>query len=197
MLDKINPVGQTLDKAIIQLIAPGLIAVFPTFIIFLDLFPNAKSYLHSYGTVTILLLFFLALICGLLLEDIGSQIETKFFDRRNLKKDIKFNEIWGKYLLLTFTEGEPVGQRYLGKILLRMNFELSTGIAILPFTIGLIVLNHLKPFISPCFCSDLTFSLISCVIIYYLIVVEARKSSEILARTRKALVERFEFSKPI
>lgn len=189
-MDKLTSLNLSFDRVLIQLVIPGVIAILPWFVIFLNTNPQAKTYLNSNTNVTILVIIFLSLIAGLILENIGGRIEVKCLDKRNKQKDENYEEIWNKFLMLTYDNNEPIGQRYLRNILLRMKFELSTAIAIVPMIIGLIFMNCY----SSIFNNGIAFILIILVIpilfIIYLLY-EAVSSSRVLATTRKLLVEEF------
>src|ERR1700733_7814336 len=87
--------------------------------------------LRNRCTETTLLLALACIAAGLLVEDIGSRIESRFLDKR-LGTQPGFSthsDEWNQYLRLVF-KAEPVGQRYLRAILLRFKFELGTAIAL-------------------------------------------------------------------
>ncbi len=91
-------------------------------------------------TETTLVLALASIAAGLLVEDIGSRIESRFLDKR-LGAQPAFSthsEEWNQYLRLVF-KTEPVGQRYLRAILLRFKFELGASIALLSSSIGLLL----------------------------------------------------------
>ena len=133
-MDKLTSLNLSFDRVLIQLVIPGLIAIFPWFIFFLNVHAHAKSYLHSNTNVTILAIIFLSLITGLIIENMGGRLEVWWLDERNKKKYKNYGDIWDKFLLLVYEKNEPVGQRYLRNILLRMKFELSTAIAMIPLS---------------------------------------------------------------
>jgi hypothetical protein len=83
-------------------------------------------------TETSLLLALTSIAVGLLVEDIGSRIESRWFDKHLSGKPgfSSHDDEWNQYLRLTFSI-EPVGQRYLRTILLRFKFEVGTAIALL------------------------------------------------------------------
>ena len=83
-----------IDRILLQLLIPGLFACLPFFLIFLNGFPNAKIYFEKSDGMTTLCLFILSITVGLILEDIGSVIETKICDRINKKKYCKHEEEW-------------------------------------------------------------------------------------------------------
>ena len=74
-------------------------------------------------TETTLLLVLASIGAGLIVEDVGSRIESLYFDKR-LARTAEFSTHsteWFQYLRLAFRV-EPIGQRYLRAILLRFKF---------------------------------------------------------------------------
>jgi hypothetical protein len=74
-------------------------------------------------------------------EDLGARLE-QCFDKR-LAKQPGYEghlEEWFKYLRIAFDK-EPVGQRYLKTLVLRLKFELGMTIASLPFAGGALCLQ--------------------------------------------------------
>lgn len=189
-MDKLTSLNLSFDRVLIQLVIPGVIAIFPWFIFFLNAHPHAKSYLHSNTNVTILAIIFLSLITGLVLENIGGRIEVMWLDERNKKNYVKYEETWNNFLLLTYDKNEPVGQRYLRNILLRMKFELSTAIAMVPLSIGLTFVNYYHSIFNNCFAFIMIIFVLPTLFLIYLLY-EAASSSKVLATTRKLLVEEF------
>ncbi|SRR6266851_835580 len=127
--------------------------------------------------------FLASIAAGLLVEDIGSRIESRFLDKR-LGAQPTFSthsEEWNQYLRLVF-KTEPVGQRYLRAILLRFKFELGTSIALLSSSIGLL-LTTLS------LCKALTWFVVFIAIAAYLIFVEARSSHRLLSKIRHEILK--------
>lgn len=128
----------------------------------------------------------LALGCiaaGLFVEDIGSRIESRCFDKW-LSKQPTFSahaEEWNRYLRLAF-KIEPVGQRYLRTILLRFKFELGTAIALLSSGVGLLLTT--LPF-----WTAVTWLAVLATLAAYLLLVEARCSHELLSEIRHEILQ--------
>ncbi len=97
METKLSSLNLDIDRVLVQLIIPGLTATFPWTIILLDNFPNEKIFLLKNLPVLITIITILSLISGLFLENIGSTIEVKHFDKKNNenKKEFpEYEEIW-------------------------------------------------------------------------------------------------------
>jgi hypothetical protein len=189
-VDKLTSLSLSFDRVLIQLIIPGLIAIFPWFIYFLGFHFYARKYFHDNSTITLTAVTLLALIAGIFLENIGSRIEVFWLDKLNARKFENYDNTWHKYLQISYAENEPIGQRYIRNILLRMKFELSTAVAIIPMSIGLIFVNYARAIFGNCCGAILLLYIVPFVLIVYLLY-EARSSSEVLARTRNSLVDKY------
>jgi hypothetical protein len=189
-MEKITSLNFSFDKVLLQLVIPGLIAVFPWFLLFIDTHAHAKQYFQHNTNITIITVVFISLIVGILLENLGGRLEVEVFDKWNKAKDSNYDQTWDQFLQMKYKGDEPIGQRYLRNILFRMKFELSSCIAVFIMALGLTILNLNFPILSNnlnaiCCILILPVSL-SCYFFY-----EAYSSSKILARTRKLLVEKY------
>lgn len=113
----------------------------------------------------------------------------KYYDRQNEKADPTFEDVWKKYLTLQF-EHEPIGQRYLRNILMRMKFELSLAVGIILFIPGIMYLNTLIGIFCNIYYYFIFLIILPASICFYLIA-EGKKSSMILAEVRKSFVTKF------
>ena len=190
-MEKINSLNLSLDRVFIQLIVPGIISIFPYCIFIHTVFPKEINYLLENTTVFVTGVFIVSLVIGMILENIGSAIEVNIYDKKNSKNNTKYYEIWEKYLLLKFDGGEPVGLRYIRNVLLRMKFELSFGLSLLPATFGLFILNSRINFIDSIFYQVIFFLVTPLILSFYVLFYEGYNSSLILANTRKLLVEKY------
>jgi hypothetical protein len=190
-MEKINSLNLSLDRVFIQLIVPGIISIFPYCIFIHTVFPKEINYLLENTSVCVTGVFIVSLVIGMILENIGSAIEVNIYDKKNSKNNTKYYEIWEKYLLLKFDGGEPVGLRYIRNVLLRMKFELSFGLSLLPATFGLFILNSRINFIDSIFYQVIFFLITPMILSFYILFYEGYNSSLILANTRKLLVEKY------
>lgn len=123
--------GSEVFRPLATIVIPGAIAISSWFVVLLRKFPSFRTLVESNHTETTLLLVLASIACGLLVEDIGSRIESRRFDKKLVTKASfsQHREDWNRYLRLSFTI-EPVGQRYLRTILLRFKFEVGTAVAL-------------------------------------------------------------------
>lgn len=197
-MEKISSLNLSFDRVLIQLIVPGIVSISTWIPVIVHDYSSLKNstfsnFLYSNGSIAASIVVICALIAGMILENLGSLFESRLIDRI-LKSNVTYSDlmdVWDKYLQIDFGQSEPVGQRYLRNILMRLKFELSFGIALFPATIGLISLNHnQKIFEWTCF-NCLLFYILPFLIALYLLFCEALQSAKILANTRKLLVEKY------
>jgi hypothetical protein len=191
-MDKISSLNLSLDKILIQLIIPALVALCPYLLLVFHC-PDIKNYWLNPNNIALFItcLVIIGLIIGMILENIGSFIELKFYDKLNEKSDDKFNQIWEAYLLLNF-EHEPIGNKYIKTILSRMKFELSFGIALIIATLGTYIYNwNYSIFGNDSCIFKISILLIIEIVIAGYFIYEGYQSSKVLAKTRKILVAKF------
>jgi len=126
-------------RPFVTLVVPGGIALTPYVLLLIRERRDVGTFVVSNSGTAALLVLFGAIAAGLILEDIGSWIESRLWDKKLAKKDKAHFETWREYLKLKF-QVEPIGQSYIRSILLRMKFELGFGLALmvtLPGTISL------------------------------------------------------------
>lgn len=187
-MDKLSSLSLSFDRVLVQIIVPGLIAIFPFFLLFLRSHPDCKAYFYSNPPITITAISLLSLISGLFLENLGGRWEKSIMDTRLQREYPDFDQIWKRYLQCNFNGNEPVGQSYFRNIVLRMKFELSAGIAMVPMTVGLWLLHFEKPIFTNCLLACLFLLILPVLIALYLLCIEAPSSARILAETRALLV---------
>lgn len=190
-MEKLNSLNLDFDRVLIQLIIPGFISIFPWIILFLNHHDNERFLAYANLSIFITLIAIISLIAGIVLENIGSRIEVHCYDKWNLKEDPEYHNIWYKFLTLNYDGKNPVGHSYLRNILLRMKFELSFACAMLPMSVGLIILDSQICIIFSCWIKVALFFLIPIFSAIYLIWVEAYSSSKVLSKTRKILVDEY------
>lgn len=191
-MEKLTSLNLTFDRVFIQLITPGLLAVFPFILLFFDARPDVRDFFiqDSKGLLVISVVM-IALIMGIILENIGSRIEVNIYDIQlaNRKKD--YFETWEKFLLIQYQGGEPIGHRYLRNILFRMKFELSAGVGLLIMTAGLAIYNIEHTIFKSTVLNISIVYVLPIATSVYLLVFEGWRSAEVLAECRKALVEKY------
>lgn len=168
-------------RPLATLILPGLLMLVPYAILaFYDLNEIAsfttQNHAEAVGAICVLSIFL-----GLVLEDIGAQIEQRLY-KRLCKRDSKFSigKDWYPYLKISFSE-EPVGQRYLRTLVMRLKFELGCVPAALFAILGVCLLR-------PTWCMKIGTIMLLAVFGAYMLF-EASESIEQTALVRLTLVD--------
>lgn len=134
-------------RPVATIAVPGVAAVIPYILILTYKYPDLLKFWdkHELTFITISVLWVIA--AGLILEDIGSEIEL-LWDRCLKKRSGKRHDAeWYQYLSITF-EHEPIGHKYLRTVTLRMKFELAFSISLIPFWAGVLWLHSMAPLFS-------------------------------------------------
>lgn len=122
MNEVLGSLKSELLRPLATLILPGGIAVTPYFILLRVMFGPFSKLVTDNPTQTLALATAAALFVGLVLEDAGSGIESKW--DKPIHKDT-----WNEYLRLAF-KVEPIGQKYIRSLVLRLKFELGSFVAL-------------------------------------------------------------------
>ncbi len=139
MKDIFGAFNNEVFKPLVTRCIPGLVAL-STWLVLLDSKSSAvHRLLQGGGWDVILLLAITAITAGMILEDVGTLVETKILDKR-LKKRTKGYDPdaeWDEYMRVAY-EIEPVGERCLRAMVLRMKFELGMAFALVSACVGLL-----------------------------------------------------------
>lgn len=193
-MEKITSLNLDFDRVLVQLIVPGVTAVFPWIILFVNHHASYNKFIIGNLSVFVTAIVLIGLIVGIILENAGSRIEVSLYDKRNAKLDMDYRKVWEEYLQLNYGGNEPIGHRYIRNILLRMKFELSFGCAMVPMSIGLGIFDYQFEIFQNNILDYLFIYIIPFILFIYLIFKEGYSSSKVLANTRKLLVEKYRFN---
>lgn len=174
--------GSEVFRPLATIVIPGAMAISAWFVVLLQRFPSFRNLAEANHTETALLLALASIASGLLVEDIGSRIESRWFDKKLVKQPdfTHHDDEWDQYLRLTFGI-EPVGQRYLRTILLRFKFEVGTAIALLLACPGLFLTTIVV------WWTLLWFSV--CVALAWVLLFEAQCSHQLLSEVRHEILK--------
>lgn len=190
-MEKLTSLNLSFDRVLIQLVIPGLIAIFPYLLVFTDVeFKTLTTKVQEINTLSTLIVIFIALIAGIMIENIGSRIEVYYYDWRQKKRHKDYELIWKQYLQLSF-EREPIGQRYLRNILFRMKFELSMTVALLFMVGGFCIYDSVYVILLHPIVIIFAIYILPICLSAYLIFMEGWSGSKVLRDTRKLLVEKY------
>jgi hypothetical protein len=175
--------GSEIFRPLATTVIPGAMTITVWFIVLIQRFALLRDLVSANHTETAVLLALISIASGLLVEDCGSRIESRWFDRR-LEKNPKFStheEEWNQYLRLAF-KIEPVGQRYLRTIFMRFKFELGTAVALLSSAVGLFFTNLTR-------CHAIFWSAVCLVVAGYVLIIEAHSSHRLLSEVRHEILK--------
>lgn len=169
-------------RPIATILIPGAIAISTWFIGLVWHFGTIRD-LTSKHTETSLVLLLAMIFGGLVVEDLGSTYECQLDDIAKHKTHGKHEEEWDRYLRLVFKDS-PVGRRYLGTLVLRLKFELGIAFSMLSAALGLLWLLYLG-------LNEMIFvwTSLTCIGFFVWGLREARKTHDLLAKTRHNLLE--------
>lgn len=139
-MDFLSAFKSEVFRPIATLFVPGSTTVAPYVLILLNYNPTINIFWEDHPIIFVTLIIMSALSVGMILENIGSHLESAVWDELIETTTHTHLSEWNKYLQLKF-DIEPVGQRYLRTILLRMKFESSFGLSLFLCWLGLLWLN--------------------------------------------------------
>lgn len=190
-MERLSSLPLSFDRVLIQILIPGLIGALPWLFILMDVFPSFHAFLFSCDRLMLVLVGVLfGVTTGLFLENAGAMIEVHVHDCRLKGKYKDFDDCWRQFLQLSY-EHEPVGHRYLRNLLMRMKFELSMGCALVSLSIGVMLYDLSHVIMGDIIERKIIFHSGLWLGAIYLIFFESYKSANLLATTRKLLVEKY------
>ena len=173
-------------RPLMILVAPGATAIAPYALILRHEAPVISGFLERHSLVGFAVLSIATMAAGFVLEDLGSRLGI-WWDDRLKRRDPEFGPTWDKYLTLAFSP-EPVGQRYIRGLLLRMKFETHFALALLISLAGWLWLESIHThwtFVG------LVLFVIGHVILSAYLLFEAHSAVPVLHNVRAQLVNRF------
>jgi hypothetical protein len=178
-----SPLKPETFRPFATLVIPGTAATAPYIAGLAYRSPAIRAFVQDHELIFGTLCLLVVVAAGFVLEDVGSRIEKRAW--LPLQGDANEEGIWWEYLRTAFIH-EPVGQRYLRTIVLRLKFELSFGLSLIPMWLGFLWLNRQVEVIPGslwCAFSILTFLL--CAVLLF----ESYRSTVLLTRIRRELAK--------
>ena len=130
----------TLTRSLLTILIPGLIAIAPWLLVVVQ-HTEATLGFGRYPTLANALVFTSAAVAGSLFETAGTFREVAWDKEREAEFAVQEN--WYTYLARTFDK-EPVGYRYISRLVTTMYFELSMSLAVPLFFFGAAVSASLR-----------------------------------------------------
>lgn len=174
-------------RPVVTIVLPATTASLPYGFIVIFEYPHLYTFIHDHPAISTILALLIILAVGLVLENLGSLIEAHVLERW-LGDSTRAHEVWYRYLGMSY-EIEPIGQRYLRTITVRLKFELSFAVALSISAIGCLCARYVGTYVAP-----LWLYIVFVVLIVYLMW-EAKNSASLLRRLRCELVNRYDQSR--
>ena len=128
-MDPTSAVRTETLPVIATVIAPGAVFSSPYAWVVLSRSPALVDFLSDHEAIAVATTLILWVTAGFLLESVGSYLEVYGIDRRRPDHEVML-DTWWKYLRIAWSH-EPIGQRYLRRLLVSLKFELNTCVATL------------------------------------------------------------------
>jgi hypothetical protein len=183
-VDFASPFKSEVFRPIAVLLIPGVIAGLPYALVINHYFPQVAVYRDEHQVVYFVIVTLILIALGFVLEDIGTQFELQIDESLMKIGHADLYDVWFEYLRLQY-EKEPIGQRYLRTVLLRMKFELSMAASLVICYVGLVWLALVEKLFSACALGTLA-ALFTGLVVY--LVYQAYQGAEVLANVRRVLV---------
>ena len=181
-MDPTSAVRTDTVPVVATVIAPGAFVSAPYAWAALTRAPGVRAFLDHHEAIAVAAAALLWIVCGFAIESIASYVEVNCLDRPR-PDHAEFIETWWRYLRIAW-DREPIGQRYLRRLLVSFKFELNMFVAALASVPGVVWLAW-RAMITPLEAAGMVAALW---IIAVGLFVMARSSSAVLAEVRKQLV---------
>ena len=178
-----NIVRSDILGQITTFIMPGIVSATPYLMLFNKFSPSYTDLILNLEVLATTIIIIIILGFGFLSDTLGSTFESYFLDSRRKKENPKFMDNWYLYLRLAF-EPEPIGQRYLRKVLMHLKFELNIAVGIILFYIGYLIIYFTTSLTNK---NLVITSSVSLVLVTYLIF-EVDRTSKMLATIREKIL---------
>lgn len=174
----------TLTRSLLTILIPGLISIAPWLLVVVQ-HTEATLGFGTYPTLANSLVFASAAVAGSLFETAGTFREVAWDKERESEYAIQEN--WYSYLSRVF-EKEPVGYRYISRLVTTMYFELSMMFAVPLFFVGAAVSASLR--FPGYICYFVIVALIAVSVSGYFFHNQAKSSHLVICKTRREINQR-------
>jgi hypothetical protein len=137
-MDPTSAVRTDTLPAIATLVGPGLVASSPYAWLWLSIASDVRVFLNQHEAIAVAAAVLLWVVSGFAIESLGSYVEVHWIDRRRSDHEEMLKD-WWRYLRIAWVN-EPVGQRYLRRLLTTFKFELNMLVAAWVCFVGIGVL---------------------------------------------------------
>ncbi len=176
-----------LTRSILVIIIPGGVAVGPWLVLVFQTWPEVGDLYEAYPILWNCVFFGIVVIVGTIFENFGSSREVRWDKNQESTYDVQEN--WYRYLSRE-VDPEPVGYRYISRMVTSLYFELTMTFATISFFLGSAMIA---------FFSDPKFHVfygIALIIVGLLLSIyfeiQATQSHGLLCKTRKEINQRLD-----
>ena len=182
-MDPTSAVRTDTLPAIATVVAPGAFASSPYAWWFLSAHPDLQVFLNNHEAVMVALAILVWTTMGFVVESVGSYVEVYLIDRRRSDSEQLLRD-WWQYLQIAW-DREPIGQRYLRRLVVSFKFELNMSVALVLSLPGVAAVT--APWQgAPARGVGLILGLGTAALLLF---IAARGSADVLANIRRQLVE--------
>ena len=128
-MDPTSAVRTEAIPVVATVIAPGAFASSSYAWAILSKAPELRAFLDHHEAIAVSAAVLVWIVAGLVMESAGSYVEVYGIDRLREDRDKHLDE-WWRYLRIAWSKDkEPIGQRYLRRLLVSFKFELNMCVA--------------------------------------------------------------------
>jgi hypothetical protein len=175
----------TPTRFLVAVLIPGIISVSPWLMLLAEQWPQSWIFYERYPVLGNALLLSTVTIVGSVIEGVGSYVESTWDAAR--EREFAVVENWYAYLAQD-SSPEPVGHRYIGRLVTSMYFELGMMISTPVLLGGVIAMGFWTELQIPCAVTAILLLLAGVALWFFL--TAARDSHLALCRVRRELVSR-------
>ena len=135
-MDPTSAVRTDTVPIIATVVAPGAFASVPYAWAALTRAPDVRAFLDHHEAIALAAAALLWIVCGFTIESVASYVEVYCLDRPRTDH-ADFINTWWRYLRIAW-DREPIGQRYLRRLLVSFKFELNMFVAALASIPGVV-----------------------------------------------------------
>jgi hypothetical protein len=165
-------------------IIPGLVAISTWLIVLCRWSIDFRGFIEHHSSEASVCIALAAIFFGQVCEDVGSDLEVRHCERcyPDENEREKREQEWWAYLRTAF-QAEPVGQRYLRTLVLRLKFECNAPSGLVLGAFGLFFIADVSRYLT------IGIAVIMLLFAYYLGWIEAPKTVRVLADVRRELLK--------
>lgn len=169
--------------AVATLVVPGAVASGAYIWLAMSSLPETASFLAQRDVLTTVLLIVFWIAVGFFIESVGSYVEVYLIDSRRKDHD-KMMKTWWEYLRLAWTN-EPIGVRYMRRLLVSFKFELNMLAASFFAIPGVLMLGYGHHVSRPTFYGLVVLLVVAVGVFWFF----AKDTAQVLANVRRELTK--------